>query len=65
MGLFGARCVVSVYPVVNKLVHKSSAVCVCLIVNGVLFVQNVCLKFRIALVNIVNSVIYTFVFNIW
>lgn len=64
VGLFGTRCVVPVYPVVNKLVHKSSAVFVCLIVNGVLFVWNVCLRFRTALVNIVNSVIYTFVINI-
>lgn len=64
MSLIGAICMVSVHPVVNKLVHKSCAVFVCVIVNGVLFVQNVCWKFRIALVNIVNSVIYTFVINI-
>jgi len=30
-----------------------------------LFVQNVYLKFRTALVNIMNSIIYTFVMNIW
>jgi hypothetical protein len=64
VGLIGARCVVPVCPVVNKLVHQSSAVFVCVIVNGVLFVQNVGSKFRIAVVNIANSIIHTFVINI-